>query len=423
MTATHPAMQLDLALDTERSAAGGVAREAALAARLEKDAQHVSRHFGRPWFTGEFWTSRQRQAKRLHEVSYRACFKPQLPRFFIELLTAPGDRVYDPFAGRGTTLIEAALLGRRVFGNDINPLSRILTEPRLDPPSLADISARLKAMDWRASPAQETDLTMFFHPGTLRELLALRRWLNSRRDRGEEDSVDRWIRMVATNRLTGHSSGFFSVYTLPPNQAVTPEEQRRINEKRDQTPEYRNVADRILRKSRVLLSGLSSRDLEHLRAARASLDFANTDAADPAFPPDASVDLTVTSPPFLDVVDYARDNWLRCWFNGIDAEAVAASITVTPSLDAWREKMRAVLANLLRATRPGGWLAFEVGEVRGGRIALDEHVADLCLQTGWELFGCVVQRQSFTKTANIWGVSNMKKGTNTQRIVVCRRPA
>ena len=60
-------------------------------------------HAGIPVYVNEFWTSRQRAASRLHEVSYRACFKPQLPRFFIERLTAPGDRVHDPFMGRGTT--------------------------------------------------------------------------------------------------------------------------------------------------------------------------------------------------------------------------------------------------------------------------------------------------------------------------------
>src|SRR5947209_5397386 len=76
-----------------------------------------------PVFTNEFWTSRQRAANSLHEVSYRACFKPQLPRFFIERLTRLGDVVYDPFMGRGTTPMEAALLGRVPFGNDINPLS------------------------------------------------------------------------------------------------------------------------------------------------------------------------------------------------------------------------------------------------------------------------------------------------------------
>src|SRR5262245_32372111 len=91
-----------------------------------------------PTFVNEFWTAKQRQASRLHEVSYRACFKPQLPRFFIERLTQPGDRVYDPFMGRGTTPLEAALLGRAPAGCDINPLSTVLTKPRVCPPILAD---------------------------------------------------------------------------------------------------------------------------------------------------------------------------------------------------------------------------------------------------------------------------------------------
>ena len=32
----------------------------------------------------EFWTNKQRQACSIHEVSYRACFKPQLPKYFID---------------------------------------------------------------------------------------------------------------------------------------------------------------------------------------------------------------------------------------------------------------------------------------------------------------------------------------------------
>src|SRR6184192_1738625 len=95
-----------------------------------------------PVFTNEFWTPRQRAARRLHEISYRACFKPQLPRFFIERLTRPGDIVYDPFMGRGTTLLEAALLGRVPSGCDVNPLSQVLIWPRLRPPTLAQIDAR-----------------------------------------------------------------------------------------------------------------------------------------------------------------------------------------------------------------------------------------------------------------------------------------
>ena len=31
-------------------------------------------------FINEFWTAKQRQANNLHEISYRACYKPQLPK-------------------------------------------------------------------------------------------------------------------------------------------------------------------------------------------------------------------------------------------------------------------------------------------------------------------------------------------------------
>src|SRR5262252_5770672 len=96
-----------------------------------------------PTFVNEFWTSRQRAAHSLHEVSYRACFKPQLPRFFIERLTRPGDVVYDPFMGRGTSLLEAAFMGRAPWGNDLNPLSVALIKPRLCPPTADQVQERL----------------------------------------------------------------------------------------------------------------------------------------------------------------------------------------------------------------------------------------------------------------------------------------
>src|SRR5207244_843686 len=169
----------------------------------------------------EFWTARQRAANSLHEISYRACFKPQLPRFFIQRLTDPGEVVYDPFMGRGTTLIEAALLGRVPCGCDVNPLSRFLTQPRLDPPTESQVAERLTAIDFADADEFPEDLLVFYHPDTLREICSLRKYLLKRQARSTLDAVDEWIWMIALNRLTGHSPGFFSVYTLPPNQAVS----------------------------------------------------------------------------------------------------------------------------------------------------------------------------------------------------------
>src|SRR5260221_9164502 len=189
-----------------------------------------------PAFVNEFWTAKQRAASRLHEISYRACFKPQLPRFFIERLTSPGDCVYDPFMGRGTTLLEAALLGRVPAGCDANPLSVVLTRPRLSPPTLRQIEERLAQINFAHHDEFPEDLLVFYHPDTLKQIASLKKYLRQRRANQSLDAVDDWISLVALNRLTGHSNGFLSVYTLPPNQAVSLKSQRKITERRKQTP-------------------------------------------------------------------------------------------------------------------------------------------------------------------------------------------
>jgi SAM-dependent methyltransferase len=373
-----------------------------------------------PTLAMEFWTAKQRQAANLHEISYRACYKPQLPRHFIERLTRPGERVYDPFSGRGTTALEAALLGRRVAANDVNPLARMLAEPRLTPPEPAAVAQRLSEIP-RSGAADGTDLGMFYHPDTEAEIRGLKDWCLARAESGELDGLDTWIRMVATNRLTGHSPGFFSVYTLPPNQALSAAKQRQINLQREQIPTYRDTHALILKKTRQLLSGLLPTQRENLAVAAYDARFLTGDARETATLLDGCMALTVTSPPFLDVVDYVGDNWLRCWFTGLDAEAIGRGISVPRTVDAWAETMAAVFAELHRLTRPGGFVAFEVGEVRRGKLRLDEVVLPLGLRAGFKAHGILVNSQAFTKTAHIWGVGNNDKGTNSNRVVLFQR--
>lgn len=165
---------------------------------------------GLRYFVNAFWTAGQRRGHSIHEISYRACFKSQLPAFFIERLTAPGDRVYDPFSGRGTTAVQAALMGRAPAANDVNPLSAMLCAPRLDPPPVPAVRARLTQTDLSRTvgdPA-EADLLAFYHPETLRQICALRARLLERgglalsRPRQAGSSI-RWTPGSAWWRSTG----------------------------------------------------------------------------------------------------------------------------------------------------------------------------------------------------------------------------
>jgi hypothetical protein len=229
---------------------------------------------------------------------------------------------------------------------------------------------------------------------------------------GDPNPVDDWIRMVALNRLTGHSPGFFSVYTLPPNQAVSVEAQRKINEQRQQVPPDRDIPKLILKKSLSLLQDgvMPPHPPATLLTGLASRTPSITTS---------SVALIVTSPPFLDIVEYAHDNWLRCWFAGIDVKDVAIAQHRTEA--AWQQMVRDAFQEFARVVRPGGHIAFEVGEVRGGKVLLEKLVWDAVEGLPFACLGVMLNQQEFTKTSNCWGVSNNSKGTNSNRIVIVRR--
>lgn len=97
---------------------------------------------------GNHWKEvSSRWGHRLHAMcSYMAMFPPNLPHYFIQRCTEPGDLVLDPFCGRGTTPLEACLLGRVGIGNDLNELAFTLTKAKTQVPRAADLANRLSEL-------------------------------------------------------------------------------------------------------------------------------------------------------------------------------------------------------------------------------------------------------------------------------------
>ena len=374
-------------------------------------------------YSGELWTSQQRQMHSLHYVvSYRASFKPELPDFCIRRYSKKGDVVLDPFTGRGTTALQANLLGRVAWASDINPLAVRMTKAKVDPARLDEIVLALNYVDFKRPvdlTGFQTNFAPFYHPDTYRELVNLKNFIQGRPDR-----VNSFIELLAVSRLHGHSPGFFSVYSFP-QISIPPERQDLINKKRRQVPEYRAVAPRIIKKAaQALRDGVSS----EFNAISANNRIEGSDSRNLHWVSSNSVDLIVTSPPFLDKVDYITDNWLECWFCGVNPKHFQHKLVMCRSIEEWRQFMRDVLREMVRVLKPNCYAVVEVGEVEmasGEIIYLDEIVAQEAKQissVGKKLVvdEVLINQQNFTKLSNCFNVENNKKGTNTNRMVVLK---
>jgi len=331
--------------------------------------------------------------------------------------------VLDPFGGRGTTTIQANLMGHKAIHNDLNPVSIFLASSRQIIPPVKELVAKTMALklDAKIQPSEEekTRLLPFFHKETLRELLCLREIVA----RNSDDRALRYIALTALSRLHGHSDGFFSVYSFP-QISILPGAQRKNNLRLGQKPEYRNIQDRIVRKMRRDLAIALPGAYEESAAGNRYL---SADSARLRGIKDATVDLVVTSPPFLDKVDYITDNWMRAWFLGLEDRVAGIQLSVTPSVGEWSGFMRSTFLEMGRVLRPGARAVFEVGEVksRSNHHNLEEVLSSLLplAVTGGQLVAeeVLINEQKFTKLSNCWDVANNEKGTNTNRCLVMRK--
>ncbi len=385
-----------------------------------------------PLYVGELWTARQRQMHPIHyAVSYRAAFKPELPQFFIcRYLVNEGLRegiVLDPFSGRGTTVLQSNFSGFRAIGNDLNPVANYIACARQYIPPPERLLARLDRLDLagRLKPerGERERLSPFFHERTLSEILKLRRIIAANSNMQDRELAV--ISLAALSRLHGHSDGFFSAYSFP-QISIMPAAQRRNNDRRGIKPQYRSVKERIARKLR---SDFFQELPERCHHAATGNRYLQKDARDLSVIAPSSVDLIVTSPPFLDKVNYRADNWLRAWFLHLEEELNHSPLLITADAKEWGIFMADVMREMGRLLKPGARAVLEVGDVRSTRaqetLNLEEILLSflpLKLRRGWLIAEEIwINQQNFTKLANCWHINNNLKGTNTNRCLVLRR--
>ncbi len=77
---------------------------------------------------------------------YPAKYIPQIPRWAIREYSSPGETVLDPFSGSGTTLVEALAAGRGCVGVDLDPLACLIAEAKITSFDVASLETSLPTL-------------------------------------------------------------------------------------------------------------------------------------------------------------------------------------------------------------------------------------------------------------------------------------
>ncbi len=388
--------------------------------------------------------------------SYLASFPAALAHAFIARYSRPGDVVMDPFSGRGTAPLQAAVEGRIGVGNDLNPLAHLLTAAKIEPASRAEHATRLAVLrlgygrtadEWtalagrvvadpaaahalvpaagsRGGPDDGTEpvpaeVALSFDAWTLGQVLALRSALDL------DDRVDRSLAATVAGILHGKTSGYLT--TLMPNTfSMAPGYVRRFAAttgyeapRRDAFALLEAKLGRLHRDPLPATPGLALSGDARDAGGRAA-------AALRARGLPERVRLVLTSPPYLRVLKYGYYNWLRTWFLGYDSRAIDAALDDAHRRVPYLAFLGDVLAGLRPALTDDAIVVLVIGDVetdRGRRsrdgFGLAEAVwEEAAAPTGYALAGIARDRvKASRKVTRVWG-REAGRATSTDAILV-----
>lgn len=342
------------------------------------------------------------------------------------MLSDSGDVVLDPFSGRGTTLLEARLRGRMPLASDLNQLASALTNAKNVVVSADAVLARIAELEARfdsrlylpEAQAQPDKIQLLYHVQTLAQLCFLRRRLLASQAAADVFLVGTVLGILHGAMRQDGTSAYASI-SMPNTFSMSPAYVRRYIAANHLQRLQRNVFQLLREKvERLFRNGVPSST-----AGRTALVDVKNLTSEPLFSEYVGkVQLILTSPPYLDVVNYLKQNWIRAWFlddtAGVDTTALDDHLT----LGEWLRFIEDALWEMKGMLRSDGVAVLVIGDVAKAQSSVVSLARELIrLVNHREMFSYIGYLADYidvdVKTTRIWGETK-GKATTVDRIVV-----
>ncbi len=305
---------------------------------------------------------RTKHVHRLHP--YHGKFIPQLVEVLLDRYFEPGGHVLDPFAGSGTTLVQALESGLDATGAELAAFNCLLIRVKTAQydlgaleAELRDACARVESLELgRVAPPASSYLREWYAPQAAAELLAFRDLL------GEYRHADVLRVILSRAARSARRAAHFDLEA--PRTAQTGEY---WCHKHRRTCRPVESAVRFLR--RYTLDTLARiQEFSRVRDVEREAHVLHGDAREVAFA--AASDGVLTSPPYPGLIDYHEQHRYAYELLGLDDRrelelGAAAAGTSRAALDAYRDGIAAVLANAAGSLRPAAPVLVVVNDRRG----------------------------------------------------------
>ncbi|QGS51848.1 DNA methyltransferase [Spiroplasma tabanidicola] len=255
---------------------------------------------------------------KTHRIcSYVAMFPPRLANYFIKKFSKENDYVFDTFSGRGTTILESRLLKRKAFGIDLNPFAYVLSRAKSKSYSWEIIENEINIWKRNYDSFNEAiildeNLKVFYSDENLRQLTFIkykygRNWNNI-------NDVDNYILAIVLGLMHGPAkkNGESIYFSLSMSNCISMSKNYVIKyaKKHDLIKPVDDIFEKIKKRAKYIIGSSQYSNEEAKIVYGNSLNITNYIDAKPK--------LIFTSPPYLNIINYTQQNWIKMWLLGFE---------------------------------------------------------------------------------------------------------